>query len=365
MNKLFYVPIEPLDERYSSQWYRQFPIEFKKAKLNVEVIDGEVLTDVIEVGSFLDVNSSAYYKSEQLKRIALLFYERKINNGDKFFFGDIEFNGIETVKYLADLQNIKIQLYGFLHAGSYTKEDFMQKATPYAKYFELGWLKIFDKIFVGTQYHKDAVYNRRIMPFANELDKKELHDKIIVTGNPIFKSEYKVCSTVKKKNQIIISNRFDYEKRPNLSLDFAYMIKKRIPDVNIIITTGRPVFRSNKDWLIEYAKELEKDGIVTIYSGLSKSEYHTFLAESKVMLTNTIEENFGYCVVEACFYNTYPLCPNDYSHPELLNNDDRLLFNDEDEILDKLEYLLNRNFSVEHYAIHYFSSIKRICKELS
>jgi len=353
MNKtIYYIPIEPLEERYSSQWYRNFPKIFKEYFDEVVTIDGQPLSDVVETGAFLDINSTLHYKAEQLKVISKLFYEKKIKDGDVFFVADLEFWGIESIRYLADLQNIKVKIYGFLHAASYTKGDFIEPAAPYGKYAELLWLKICDKVFVGTEYHKSAVVERRILPFADELDVRQLIDKIEVTGNPIYMNEYKAYPDIKKKKQLIISNRFDWEKRPNLSLDFAYLLKKKHPGLNIIITTSRPKFRSNKQWLVDYARNLEKDGILTIYEGLSKDEYHKHLAESSVMLTNTIEENFGYCVIEACIYGTAPLCPNSYSHPELLMKDKKFLYNDEDEVISKIEYLLENPVSYANYTYY-------------
>lgn len=364
---LYYIPIEPLEERYTGEWYRWMPEAFRLAGFEVHVIDGIPLSDHVETGTFLDVNSTAHYKSVQLQTIGKIFHMGRVKDGDIFFIADLEFWGIELIRYLADLQNIQVFIYGFLHAGSYTKEDFMEKCSDYAKYFELGWLKMCDQVFVGSKYHKFAVYHRRIEPYCSKEEKNELLTKIRVTGNPMFKEAYQQVKEAPfdKRRQIIISNRFDWEKRPNLSLDFAYLIKKRYGDsVKIIITTSRPKFKSNKKWLIEYAKELEKDGVVEIYEGLTKNQYHTLLKESMIMISNTIEENFGYCIVEALYFNTYPLVKNDYSHPELVGYDERLLFDDEDEILEKIDTLLTADFPVSYKVNHYFKAMGEIIKSI-
>ena len=278
---VYIVPIEPLDERYTASWYKNIPIAFN-AYADVVVIDGEPLSDYVDAGTFLDINSTVHYKSTQLAQISRLFFQRKIKNGDIFFVADIEFWGIESIRFMADLQGIEIGLFGFCHAASYTIEDFMEPAAPYSRFFELGWLAAFDLIFVGTEYHKRAIIERRIDPLVvSEADRKKMTDKIVVTGNPLFASDYENLRVPKLK-QLIISNRFDWEKRPNLSLDFCYILKRRVPDLNIIVTTSRPEFKSNKSWLVELARCMEKDGIIKIYEGLSKKEYHTLLAESRI-----------------------------------------------------------------------------------
>jgi len=196
-----------------------------------------------------------------------------------------------------------------------------------------------------------------MLPLGNSAS--YLYYRLKVTGNPLFESDYPLTKTrISKNKQLIISNRFDYEKRPNLSLDFAHILKRRHPDLRIVVTTSRPTFRSNRDWLVEYARQLEKDGIIEIYSGLSKYSYHRHLAESKVMLSNSIEENFGYCLVEACLHGTIPIVPNDFSHPEILGGHKFCLFDSEDEIVAKVETILADKTPIPPHASTLMNSLR-------
>ena len=96
---LYYLPIQPLEERYSKFWYRWFPEEFKKRGIDYKVIDGEILTEGIKTGAFLDTNGAHYYTFSQLREISKLFHQKKIKSGDKFFVADIEFPGhAEAIK---------------------------------------------------------------------------------------------------------------------------------------------------------------------------------------------------------------------------------------------------------------------------
>lgn len=364
MSTLFFIPIEPLTERYSESWYRNMPKAFAEYFDEVRVIDGEPLLDSIVVGTFLDMNSTVHYKNTQMREIAKLFLKGAIKNGDVFFFADLEFWGAESLRLMAQLNKVNVKIYGFMHAASYTIEDAFAIAAPYQKYTELGWIASCDAVFVGSEYHKRAIIERRIQPYACQQDVQTLSDKIVVTGNPLFEDDYPDIPYSKVK-RLIISNRFDYEKRPNLSLDFAVILKNRIPDLNIVVTTSRPQFTSNKAWLLEYARVLEAQGVIEIRSGLSKSEYYTYLATSKVMLTNSIEENFGYCIAEALIYNCAPLAENKFSHPELLSNNTQLLFNDMDEIIDKVQFFLALDsFDGRSYVSKYFNSMQKICKHM-
>lgn len=333
MTDLYIVPIEPLVERYTESWYRNLPKAFGE-DFNVKVIDGTPLASTVITGTFLDINSTIAYKSSQLQKIAQLFFEYKVKQNSVFFFSDVEFWGIESVRLMAQMNNVKIKIYGFMHAASHTIEDAFAIAAPYQKFTELGWFHACDKLFFGSEYSLNAFLERRIKVVTpNEyLNAKK---KLVNVGNPLFADDYEKATKPKLGNQIIISNRFDIEKRPNISLDMAYILKKRRPDLNIVVTTSRPKFTSNKNWLLDKARGMEQDGIISIHSGLSKKEYHKFLADSSVMLSNSIEENFGYCVAEAMVYGTHPVVKRAFSHPELLGqNCDALMFDDEDEIVD-------------------------------
>ena len=176
---VFYLPIEPLNERYTEQWYRWFPAEFERQGSGCVVIEGHpLLADEIKVGTFLDINSTLHYKAEQLKKVADLFHRRQVNPRDCFFVADIEFFGIEAIRYLSVLNNVPVKIVGFAHAGSYTRGDFMEPCLPFARYYETGWGEICDVVCVGSEYHKDVLKKRRFTAKGAA--------KIVVTGNPYF-----------------------------------------------------------------------------------------------------------------------------------------------------------------------------------
>lgn len=362
MTNLYIVPIEPLEERYTGEWYKFLPGIFAESGFNVQQIDGESLTNVVETGAFLDMNSTIYYKAAQMQKIAVMFRQKLIKNGDVFFISDLEFWGIESLRLMAQINGVSIKIYGFLHAASYTKEDAFAVASPYQKYTELGWLKAVDGVFVGSHYHKRAVMERRVVPFADENDVREIEKKIIVTGNPLFRDAYDLSdfNPAKKTNKIVITNRFDYEKRPDQSLMTALLIKERLPDTEIVVTTSRPKFKSNQQWLVDIARMYERQGLITIKENLTKKQYHDELKSAKVMLSNSIEENFGYCVVEAIMFGVAPILTRGLSHNELVNNFDNFLFDTNDEAVEKAIAFLTREtpFSAPQFLDWYFMAAK-------
>ena len=350
---LYHIPIEPLEERYSAQWYHWFADEYRRQGVEFQYIDGQPLSTKIETGTFLDVNSTLAYKSTQLHEIAKLFYTKQIKDGDVFFVADVEFWGIESIRYLADLNGIKdVKIFGFAHAGSYTREDFFSKCEPYAWRYEQAWGSIFDCIFVGSEYHAQQLANLRGV----------LRARIEVTGNP-----YRVVEVAgslphlpQKQPLILCTNRPDPEKRPELTLAVFRQLMQQHPDWQFAVTTGRDRWGSGD--LRRTAMEMAASEQFTIHDGLTKSEYFEILASAAVVTGNTIEENFGYCILEAMVFNTIPIVENKYSHPEVVGLDDRCLFDSTDVQIARIEQAIANPFDVRDYALRYEVSLPYIVK---
>lgn len=310
---IFLVPIEPLAERYTEQWYRRIPEFFGLLNYNTVTIDGIALENEVKVGTFLDINSTCHYKSTQLQKIASLFHQQLVPQGAVFFFYDLEFWGVEQVRLLADMNKVQIKIVGFMHAASYTKEDAFAIAAPYQQFTEVGWIAACDAVFVGSEYHRQAIIERRLKP----LGMGNLADWIYNTGNPVFVDEYKKFR-VKRRKKFVLTNRPDKEKRPIETLQLFAKLKGMYPDWEFVVTTGRSTFRGTDKKAIEYAHELQKQKVITIKAGLTKDEYHRELASAMFMVTHSIEENYGYCIAEAIHYGVIPLMRRGLSHDEFV-----------------------------------------------
>lgn len=322
--RLFYVPIEPFPGRYTQSWYDNFPVAFRKFFPEVFIVDGTPLTTEIRVGTFLDMSSTVHYKATQLQEIAKLFSNGQVQDGDVFFFGDIEYWGIESVRLMADMHGLKrVKLTGFLHAASYTIDDAFAIAAPYQQFTELGWVACMDKVFVGSHYHKRAFVERRLYPW-NRTGVAALADKIKVTGNPLFASDYldstpASWSAPARTRTVLLPNRFDKEKGAMESLDVAQIVHNNDPSIRFVITTSHAKLRSNDPTALHRAFSMRDAGILDIEEGLTKSMYHSRLRSSYMMLSMSKEENFGYCIAEALLYGCKPLMQEGLSHVEFLD----------------------------------------------
>jgi glycosyltransferase involved in cell wall biosynthesis len=307
---LWYLPLEPLDKRYTVQTRRLFYEGFSRY-FDVRVVDGEVLTVEIEgvlknVG-FLDAYGTVHWKAQQLKKLAWLFREGRIKDGDFMFVEDEEFP-LEWIRYMERMSRFgKLNLFAFCHAGTWIETDEISvRMGDILPPVEEGWLKMLDGIFVGSEFHRQEILKRY----------SGLVDKIFVTGLPFdAKSIIEKVGIVdwkSKENNILFTGRLHPEKQPELF-----------------------------DRLIEILKEEGYNvvGIKTLEKNLTKEEYYKLLSRSKVMVSFALQENFGFSFREALTLNCVSIVPNRLAYVEYVPKE--LRYDTFDECVRKVKYYLD------------------------
>lgn len=343
--KIHLVQLEPLKERYTEWWATYIPEKLRAIGVEVNIIEGETLTSSVESGTVLDACGTNYYKSSQMQKIAKMFHSGSIKPLDRFLIADIWFPGIEAIKYMSDLKKIPVKIYGVWHAGSITDGDFMQPSHGWAKFFEMGFLTICDGIFVGSDYSAHSIITR-LLSFVTEEDGKQIARNIHAQGMPL---DYKMLDSINepKKPIILFPHRFDTEKQPNIFLDAIEVVAKRYnpsTPIEFCFCTSRETLTSNAQWLLDKLSYLQNslDGLhehnyfITVRHDLSKKAYYELLSSSLCMVSTTIEENFGYCLVEALALGTMPIVPNAFSHPEILDGHEEYMYETFDELTAKM-----------------------------
>lgn len=284
MNRIIYVPIEPLTERYSAQYLEWFPREFKKAGIECLTIAPRTIYDKIRDGSFLDVCGTNYYKAVQIKSLCEMAFHGEITDDDVIFLGDMWMPGLESISYIRDALKIKFKIVGMLYAGTYDPYDFLTKngMGHWGKPLEESWFKIVDKIFMATNFHKRLVMQTR------EIDPK----KLVVTGHPICLDwDDEECE---KENIVVFPHRLDSEKNPDMFDMLEDHIQRNLGDHN---------------WLFYKTKEVTK----------TKQEYYNLLRRAKISVSFADQETYGFAMVESIMSGCLPIVPDRLSYTEMYN----------------------------------------------
>ena len=304
---LYFIPIETMEQRYTKMMNEVI------SPLVDKVIYPEFdYSWTIEKGQFLDINKTSIFKAKQLQMIAEMFHKWEVKDWDKFLVADIFFPGIESIRYMADLQNINVEIYWYNHAGRADPTDFVQKLWKWSDICEKWYMDICDYIFVWSNYHKDLI----VKHFG-------INETKILVYWPAWDLDWveNVHSNkdVVKEDFIIMPQRVAPEKWLKEFIEFA-----KNTDKKIIVTSSW-----NKVEWVEFPSNVEYK------TNLTKKEYYELLWKAKWYVSFAYQETFWYTLQEAIYYECNILVPNRVCYPEKVP--ERNLYNNVEELISKLD----------------------------
>ena len=312
--KLIWLPLEILDERYTSMTRQLYSEGFERNRIPFIMIQGESLVNRIETNrgkGFLDPYGTIFYKSSQVMKLAQMFRNKQIESGDVIFIDDVQFP-IELIRYIERMSDMEVKIFGVQHSGTYIRTDDINKMGEEYQLQEEYWLSTLDGIFVGSKFHKNEIIKR----YPN------LRKKIHVTGLPFDRNEVLKVSKPRK-----------FEEREDIVLFLGRLHKEKQPELFEVLE--RDIKKRTKRDDIQFIKTMEHD--------LSKKEYYELLSKSKVSVSFALQENFGYAIRESAVLQCIPICPNSLSYPEFLPRE--LLYNSFAECVDKVLYYLEHPYN--------------------
>lgn len=283
MGRLILVPQYPTSLRYQEWWWDEFPKHFKDYFDEVIVLgDGVVVPTEDVIGSnFAPIKSAIDFEVRQIDEYTRL----NLWPNDVLLLNDLSFPGLfAQVLY----HKRPKKCFAICHATSKNSYDYYAKDRRSKYPVEKGVAKLFDKIFVGSLYHKH----------------KLRWDNTVVTYLPFAPFKGKV----------------------------------RLKEYNVI-SVARPG-KQKRNAKVE--RQLEKDLFIRVQHPEPKTwdAYYDYLSKSRILLITSNEETFGYQVLDAIANGCIPIAPNKFSYPELLPNN--YLYNNYIELYDLIDEILGR-----------------------
>jgi len=285
MKTIFLVPIEPIDSRYTKQWYENIPkiigdriTELKLDPWEVVTVAGEGATNGTTDGAFLDFAATNYYKAAQVQAISELFMHGRVKPGDKFLVTDAWNFAITAIRYMSDLLEIPVEIHGIWHAGNYDPTDIlgmkMQKDWP--PHQERAWYYACDYNWFATNFHRSMfLKNLGICDAFKAHRSGQPHEYIIPQLEDLLDTP--------KQDKVIWPHRYNADKQPKIAEELK-------TDFNMIITAKM---------------------------GLNKEAYYRELASSKVIFSCALHENLGISIMEAVLSGVIPVLPDRCSYAEM------------------------------------------------
>jgi hypothetical protein len=264
MSRLIYVPQLPVLLRYSEWYYTEFPKQLSKQfeviVLGDKYIFGKGNSLRKDLEMFSPIDEAIRFEQYQIDE----YLNLKLEPEDILLSGDISFPGFfSNVLY----HKRPSRCYAICHATSLNNMDYFEPVRQSKWLVESGHSLLFDKVFVATRYH---------------FYKLNVWKNVVITSLPAH--PYTTCFALEKAYDIVSVSRPTPQKvNPELEQAVTELI-------------GPVIRKTFNTW----------------------DNYYEFLSKSKVLFISSSEETFGYQILDAVYHNCIPICPHNFSYPELL-----------------------------------------------
>lgn len=288
--KIWIFCLEPLDSRYTQQWYTNIPTQLSAAItqqahcIEVVTVDGEQHSSKTTSGAFLDFVDTNYYKSTQLCKFIEYFKDGRVGVDDAILFTDIWNPAITQVAYLRDLMGQNWQLHAIAHAGAYDPSDILgyNMRKPWPWHAEASWFYACDYTYFGTEFHRQMFLKNLNIP-------AEYHVKAVRSGQPHepIIAGLEARTSVPKEQRVIWPHRYNNDKQPEIAEDLSQVF----------------------------------DVLITQKMSLSKLEYYNAMASCQVIFSCSLHENLGISIMEAVLMGVIPVLPDRCCYSEMYESE--------------------------------------------
>lgn len=300
---IFIMALEPLDTRYTGQWFNGIPKLLKEQagnrnkELTVYNIAGEQTSTKTTEGAFLNFTATNIWKNTQVNALANYFADGTVRPGDKILFTDAWHSGILQAKYMSELTDIPVEIHSLWHAGSYDPQDFLGRKIKDKRWTysaERSFFFATDFNYFATEFHRelflDVLFNPSVV--TDGLFVKPELSRTVISGQPHNELVEKLqpFRGLKKRDLVLFPHRVAPEKQPDIFRDLA----KQMPDVEFVVCQEQ---------------------------NLTKDEYHRLLGEAKVVFSANLQETLGISAMEGILVDTIPMLPDRLSYSEMYSDE--------------------------------------------
>lgn len=327
------LPIEPFEERYTSQWLKWWPEELEAEGFKVHVIAGSTAYQKRSGGEFLDPVGTWEWKGSQVQNFASWFRDGNVKDGDWVLSLDGWGPGTTAAAYIRDATGVQFKIAVFFHAGSYDPADFLSRSGMgrWALSMERGWMEAADLILVGSQFHQNMLTETLgVTPW-----------KIGIVGNPIHQKELWEAAYP-----------IYWEDRPKLVVFPHRLAPEKAPDefdqIAAIHREKYPIGHKGSRWVKTYEW----------FGQTGKPGYYRTLARSRVVVSTAYQETFGIAMQEGIALGSWAVAPKRLAYPEVIREGSGLLYDTLEHAADLVNICLKSSIP-SRWDGHHEHAIKR------
>ena len=329
MRKLYYMGLESYEARYTLQlteWNRRV---FDRQGLDVVYVPGTTIdnSQAISVGQVLDAHGRSYFGMSQMMNLVQLMKNGEVTSEDVIYFEDMFQPGMESLPYILDQvpADQRPRVYVRCLAQSIDPDDFVH-VWGMARWMGLYEQMVNEFVTGVLATNEEMVAHMRIAgwraPIYNisglAFGKAEVLERINGADN--------VQPFENRTRRVGFAARFDQEKQPGFFMDLIEMWHNQGPyPVEFAVFSGGAL-RSNNPAYIDRAKQMQADGKLKIYDGLTKNDYYALLNDTRVLFNCALQDWVSNTVSEADTLGCNVLYPAYRSFPETFANDPNRMY---------------------------------------
>ncbi len=163
--------------------------------------------------------------------------------------------------------------------------------------------------------------------------------KVLYPGCRFSKSKINLNNPDIKPPLIVWNHRWEWDKNPDVFFQVLSTLKEKKISFKLALLGENS---GNIPKKFRAAEQKFKDELISFGYVESKDEYIQLLKRGAVVVSTSIQENFGISVVEAVRMGCIPLLPDRLSYPEIMPDQHlkKILYSDTKDLLQKLEHML-------------------------
>lgn len=258
MGRLILVPQYPTVMRYQEWWFHMFPAQLQSGFSEILVLGKRRNIPVVResCSSFSPMEQAILFELSQIDEYVNL----ELQTDDTLLLNDLSYPGLFSQVLIHKRPK---KCFAICHATSKNRFDYFQKVRHVKYPIEKATAKLFDAIFVGSQYHKEK------LGWTN----------CVVSYLP-FPPFPRSINQEKKYSVVTVSRKGIQKRNFHLEKEIGFPVHSETPST----------------W----------------------EQYFLFLSQAYVLLITSKEETFGYQVVDAILNNCIPIAPNTCCYAEFL-----------------------------------------------
>jgi glycosyltransferase involved in cell wall biosynthesis len=249
-------------------------------------------------------------------------------------------------------------LVTYTHGSHWDETDgFRHERYPALRWADLGNLLAADRVLVVSSYMREAIL--RGVSRSSQSAARELRGKLRVVGLPLDLSRIDAAHRPKPAGSptIVFNHAPIAAKRPEVFLDVAAPALAGT-NASILMTRHIPTHLAWSGKVAELADRFP--GRLIFGNDMPIDAYFAALWSSRIQVSTAVHESLGVATLEAMTTENFCLLPRVGSYPEISAGDPAMLYDDVEELTDRLLRAVENPDAVAAVAARHGARVRRV-----